>query len=96
MQYAYDKEVYMKEIDINTWKRKEHFNFFSTTAYPIYNITFNLDVTKVRSFSKKNNISFNLAMIYLSTKALNSIENFRYRLRDSKVILHDSLMDNSG
>jgi chloramphenicol O-acetyltransferase type A len=91
VQYAYDSEVYMKEIDMNTWKRKEHFNFFTTTAYPIYNITFNLDVTKVRSYTKKNNISFNLAMIYLSTKALNSIENFRYRLRDNRVILHDLL-----
>ena len=81
----------MKEIDIDTWKRREHFNFFSTTAYPIYNITFNIDVTKVKVYANKNKVSFNLSMIYLSTKALNTIENFRYRLHDNKVVLHDTL-----
>lgn len=81
----------MKEIDINSWKRRDHFNFFVNTAYPIYNICFNLDVTRVREFSRENNLSFNLSMIYLSTKTLNSIENFKYRLRGNQVVLHDRL-----
>ena len=81
----------MKEIDINSWKRKEHFDFFSNTTYPIYNISFNLDVTKVKQYTKRNTISFNLTMIYLSTKTLNSIENFKYRLHDKKVVLYDEL-----
>ena len=81
----------MKEIDINTWKRKEHFNFFSGTVYPIYNICFNLDVKIVKKYAKEKNISFNLVMIYLSTKALNCIENFRYRLHENKIVLYDEL-----
>ena len=81
----------MKEIDIDVWTRKEHFAFFRSMAYPIYNICFDLDVTRARDFSKENTLSFNLVMIHVSMSSLNGIDNFKYRLRGEKVILHDSL-----
>ena len=81
----------MKEIEIDTWNRKEHFAFFKSMAYPTYNICFDLDVTRAREFSKGNRLSFNLVMIHVSTSSLNGIDNFKYRLRGEKVILHDSL-----
>jgi chloramphenicol O-acetyltransferase type A len=81
----------VRVIDMNTWKRREHFAFFSSTAHPVYNITFNLDVTKLRAFAKARGYSFNLSMVFLSTKALNAVENFRYRLRGQEVVLHDRL-----
>lgn len=81
----------MKQIDMNTWNRREHFNFFKDMPYPIYNICFDVDVTKVKEFTKANDISFNLAMIHVSTSSLNAIDNFKYRLRGEQVILHDLL-----
>ncbi len=81
----------MKEIDINIWERREHFAFFKNIPYPVYNICFDLDITGVKEFTKKENISFNLAMIHISTSALNRIDNFRYRLRGEQVVLHEIL-----
>ncbi len=81
----------MQEINIDTWRRKEHFNFFRNVAYPLYNICFDMDITNLLDFTKANNLSLNLVLVYFSTKALNDIENFRYRLRKDKVILHEIL-----
>ncbi len=81
----------MHEINIDTWRRKEHFNFFKNVAYPLYNICFDLDITSLIEFSKVNDLPINLVLVYFSTRTLNEIENFKYRLRKGKVILHDFL-----
>lgn len=92
----------MKEIDINTWKRREHFAFFSRMDYPHFNICFDVDISNLLPFIKSNNYSFYYSMIYLSTISANQVEEFRYRIRNEKVILHDLLnpsfsdMDNNG
>lgn len=81
----------MKYINFNTWKRKEHYKFFSFADNPQFNICTNLDVTHFLSFVKNNNISFYYSMIYSSTHVMNEIEDFRYKIRDKKIILHDYL-----
>lgn len=47
-----------KEIDINKWERKEHFEFYSNIATPHYCAAFNIDVTNLLAFTRKNKISF--------------------------------------
>jgi len=81
----------MQFINIDTWKRKEHFNFFYRFDCPQYNICANLDVTRFLSFVKKHEQSFYYSMIYAVTKTANQIENFKYRIREGKVVLHDKL-----
>ena len=81
----------MEYIDLETWKRKEHFNFFHGMDYPQFNICANIDVTNFLNFVKTKGISFYHSMIYALTQAANEIPNFRYRIRDDKVILHDKL-----
>lgn len=81
----------MEFIDLDTWNRKEHFDFFHRMDYPQFNICANIDVTHFLNFVKNKGISFYYAMIYVSTKATNEVPNFRYRIRDDKVVLHDKL-----
>ena len=81
----------MKYIDFNTWKRKEHYKFFESVDNPQFNICLNLDVTNFLKFVKSNNISFYYSMIYASTHIMNELEDFRYKIRGGKIILHDSL-----
>lgn len=78
----------MEKIDINKWKRKEHFDFFYKMDYPQYNICMDLDVTKFISFCKKQKLSFYYAMIYAVSKVVNETENFKYRIRNGEVVLH--------
>ncbi|QGY42982.1 chloramphenicol acetyltransferase [Maribellus comscasis] len=81
----------MKTIDIENWDRKEHFLFFSRMDYPQYNICMDIDVTNFLAFIKARKLSFYYSMIYVASTALNRIKNFRYRIRDGKVVLHDQI-----
>lgn len=81
----------MQNIDLNTWKRKEHFQFFYRMDYPQFNICMNLDVTHFLNYVKEKNVSFYYAMIYAVTTVVNDFDDFKYRIRDGKVVLHDTI-----
>ena len=50
---------------------------------------FDLDVAELLAYTKRQDQSFFLASIYLSTKAANTVKEFRYRLRGEKVLIHE-------
>lgn len=81
----------MQEIDLSQWKRKQHFAFFRNSDLPFYNINTQVDITGIPEFAREQALSFNNLMMFLCIKALNSVENFRYRLRGETVVLHDAL-----
>lgn len=81
----------MKAIDLETWNRRNHFKFFRRMDLPFYNVNFNLDISGLREAAKARGVGFNHLLIYLSTRALNRVENFRYRVRGEGVILHEKI-----
>lgn len=81
----------MKYINFDTWERREHYNFFEKVDNPQFNVCVNLDVTHFKKFVKNNNLSFYYSMIYASTYVMNSIKDFRYKIRNGKIILHNEL-----
>lgn len=81
----------MIEIDLKTWKRREHFEFFGKMDLPFYNINTTVDVSEMRAISKKKSISLNSLLMYVTIRSLNKIENFRYRVRGNSVVLHGHL-----
>jgi chloramphenicol O-acetyltransferase type A len=81
----------MKYIDIENWPRKEHFNFFSGFDYPHFNICANLDISRLHPFLKAQGLPFFTSVLYLSARAANSIKEFRYRIRDGKVVEHATI-----
>jgi chloramphenicol O-acetyltransferase type A len=83
--------IQRKEIDKETWNRKEHFDFFLNQDLPFYNITFQLDVSGLRPWVKSQGFSFTNTMIHLTTKTMMTIENFLYRYEDGKIYLYSHL-----
>ena len=81
----------MKYVDLENWERKNHFNYFKDVTYPHFNICGNIDITKFYKYVKENELSFLISFLYLSTKAANSIKEFRYRIREDKVVEHEKL-----
>ena len=79
----------MHKIDLNSWSRKEKFDFFSAVSQPFYSVTFRVDVTKLHTYTKQRGLSFYYALCYLATEAANAVENFRYTIRDGEVWLLD-------
>ena len=76
-------------LDITSWPRKDHFNFFRQFEEPFFGVTINADCTRAYSLCKTNNYSFFLYYLHASLKAANAIEPFRYRIDGEKVFVHD-------
>jgi chloramphenicol O-acetyltransferase type A len=81
----------MKYIDLEKWERKEHFAFFHRMDYPQFNICMDLDVSNFVAFNKQNGLSFYYSMVFAVTSVINQIDDFKYRIRDNKVVIHDKI-----
>ncbi len=81
----------MKYIDIENWKRRDHFNYFRQFDYPHFNICANLDITRFYKHIKENGLTFFISMLYVSSKTANGIKEFRYRIRGDSVVEHDTV-----
>jgi chloramphenicol O-acetyltransferase type A len=84
----------MKYIDMENWKRKDHYNFFKELDYPHFNICGNLDITNFYKHIKENELPFFISVLYAATKTANNIKEFRYRIREDKVIEHEVVSPN--
>ena len=79
----------MRKIEIESWPRREHFKIFSTFDYPHFSLCANVDLTAYYPFLKQHGISFNIATVYVLSRAANAIPEFRYRIRAGGVIEHE-------
>ena len=81
---GFDKSFYDEEtnsiewIDLENWDRKRLFYNYLGTDFPYIILTANVDVTKPLAFAHAHGVSFNLVMVYLCNKVVDSIENYRY------------------
>jgi chloramphenicol O-acetyltransferase type A len=79
-------------LDITNWARHDVFEFFRAFDKPYFNICTRLDVTNLLATLQAHpNVSVSLAYHYFALRAANEIEPFRYRLRDGKVLVHDTI-----
>ena len=79
----------IRDIDMNTWPRREIYDFFSPISNPFYSVTFTLDVTNLYRYVKERELSFYYGLVYLCTQAVNRVEAFLYTLEDGRVRIYD-------
>jgi chloramphenicol O-acetyltransferase type A len=79
----------MRYLDINSWPRKKHFEVFNQFDNPHTNLCANVDISAFYPWVKDISCSFAVATLYLLARVANSIPEFRYRIRDERVIIHD-------
>lgn len=78
----------MKIIDIDTWKRKEHYRFFTAMDSPFFGITTELDCTLAYQEAKENDVSFFAIYLHKSMKAVNAVEELTYRIENNQVVAY--------
>ena len=81
----------MEIINIESWNRKEHFEFFSRMASPYFGITTEVDCTIAYDNAKENGNSFFAHYLHKSMIAVNSVEELRLRIVDNKVALFEKI-----
>jgi chloramphenicol O-acetyltransferase type A len=79
----------MRNIDMPTWSRGEHFRLFNTFNHPHFSMCVNVDLTKFYPFVKQHGHSFTVSIAYVIARASNAIPEFRHRIRAEQVVEHE-------
>lgn len=79
------------KIDFEKWERKELFKLFGAYTNPYFSISANIECTKTYIDCKKNNESFYIASLYKILKAINAVQNFKYRIDGHDIYLYDNV-----
>ena len=79
----------MKYINLETYPRRSHYEFFKSYAYPYVGLTANVDVTNLVAFAKARGGSTFLACLWAASQAANSIPEFRQRIADGGIVEYD-------
>lgn len=76
-------------LDMESWSRRQLFDFFIGYANPYFNVCCEMDITGLREFAKQRETKISLALHYFALRAANETEPFRYRLQDGRVFVYD-------
>ena len=76
-------------LNLESWPRLATYKFFRHFDKPYFNVCVQLDVTRLVTFCKQEDVRVFLAYHYLTLRAVNEIEEFHYRLREDRVLIHD-------
>ena len=79
----------MKIIDLETYPRRSHFEYFNSLAYPYVGMTANVDVTGLLAAAKRRGKGSFLACLYATCQAVNAVPALRQRIRDGKIVEFD-------
>ena len=79
----------IKIIDLETYPRRSHFEYFSSLAYPYIGLTANVDVTNLIRFAKEKGGSTFHAVLWAAAKAANAVPELRQRIVDGKIWEYD-------
>lgn len=78
-----------RPVDLQNWNRKETFEFFRAYEDPFFNVTVNLDVTRLYDLTKARGYSFSVAALFYSQISANAIREFRLRLFEGILVEFD-------
>ena len=77
------------KVDVGSWGRREYFEHFGGCVDPYFGVTVDVDCTVAFEVCRRLGFSFFVYYMFESLRAVNGVENFRYRLVDGEVWLFD-------
>ncbi len=82
----------IKKLHIDSWARKDHFNFYKNFDSPFYGLTANVDVTIAKRYCQTNEISFFIWYLHKCLLAVNDVTSLKYRISgQDEVSIHQSV-----
>lgn len=79
----------MKEIDLESWNRKDIFNLYYQYDIPQISLCTPLEVSKVYEFAKSKGLSFYFCLCHVFYTALLKFEEFMVRSINEKIVVED-------
>lgn len=82
----------MREISFSHPHRQKHFDFFRRMDQPHFGICAEVDISEFLTTVRRSpNLRFTPAIVYILTRAAQSVKPFRYRIRGERVVEHERL-----
>ena len=81
--------MHYRYLDMETYKRKDHFLYFNSLAFPYVGLTANVDITELLQKIKADRLPFFLTICYCVREAANQIPEFRQRIMDGRIAEFD-------
>ncbi len=79
-------------VDIETWERRDNYNFFRNFHNSWISITSEVDCTEAFPAAKAAKRSFFLYYLYAVLRAANEVKEFRFRTdKNGQVVYHDQV-----
>lgn len=75
-----------KCLELETYKRKKHFEYFNRFTYPYVGLTVNVDITDLLKVIKTHNLPFFLTVCYCVSQAANGVSEFKQRILNNSII----------
>ena len=79
----------MKIIDLETFPRRSHYEFFKSYAYPYMGMSVNVDVTNLIAAAKSLGGSAFLATLWVTATAANAVPELRQRIVGDGIVEYD-------
>ena len=76
-------------IDLETYKRKDHFHYFKNLSYPSLGMTANMDITELVRDLREKKLSFYLPFVYKVVGAANSVPELRRSIIDGQIFEYE-------
>ncbi len=76
----------VRMIDMSSYARKAHFDYFRSLQYPYVGVTVEQDVTAALRFSKETGRSFYLTFLHAAALAADAVPELRQRIRDGRIV----------
>lgn len=76
-------------IDLETYPRRSHFEYFRSLAYPYVGFTANVDVTNLLRAAKNHGGSGFHAILWAASQAANAVPELRQRIEGDGIAQHD-------
>lgn len=80
-----------KKINIDEWKRKEHYEFFKRFEEPFHGVAVEMDLAKCMEVVRQHGYSLTRYYMYQFIRTINQSEAFRLRIRKENVYLLDTV-----
>lgn len=78
-----------REINMETYPRREHFAYFSKMENPYVGVTVNADISGLREYCKAHDYPFFLTLLHEVSAAANAVPELRRRILDGQIIEFD-------
>ena len=76
-------------IDMNSYPRRAHFDYFRSLAYPYVGVTAEMDITDFRRATKEKGYNFFHSVLWCVSQAANAIPEMRQRQEGDHIVEYD-------